>query len=74
MVLVVSWPYVLESWVQLEQSREAGGLPGLFLLKTVIPVFCVLLLAQGLALAGRSVLVLAGHREFAPPDEETGTV
>lgn len=70
MVLVVSWPYVLESWARLEESREAGGLPGLFLLKTVIPVFCVLLLAQGLALAGRSILVLAGHPEFAPPQEK----
>lgn len=74
MVLVVSWPYVLDSWGALEESREAGGLPGLFLLKTVIPVFAVLLLAQGLALAARSVLVLAGHPEVAPPDEESGTV
>lgn len=66
MVFWVSWPYVLESWVKVEASREAGGLEGLFLLKTVILGFCVLMAAQGLALAGRSVLILAGHPGFLP--------
>ena len=74
LVLVVSWPYVLQSWLRLEASREAGGLPGLYLLKSVILVFCGLILAQGLALAGRSLLVLTGHPEFsraeAAPDDE----
>ncbi len=63
MMAVVSWSYVIESWAHLEASREAGGLPGLFLLKTVILGFCGLILAQGLALAGRAVLVLHGHPE-----------
>jgi len=60
-VLVVLWytiPYVQSSWVRLEMSREAGGLKGLFLYKTIIPIFCVLMALQGLALAGRSILVL----------------
>ncbi|MGF1639349.1 MAG: TRAP transporter small permease subunit [Rhodospirillales bacterium] len=65
LIWVVAWPYVLASWERLEQSREAGGLPGLFLLKSVILGFCVTLGLQGVALAGRSVLVLAGRREFA---------
>lgn len=64
MMAVVSWPYVIESWAHLEASREAGGLPGLFLLKTVIVGFCGLILAQGFALAGRAVLVLLGHPEL----------
>jgi TRAP-type mannitol/chloroaromatic compound transport system permease small subunit len=62
---------VEESWSKLEASREAGGLPALFLLKSVILGFCGLILAQGLALAARSVLVLAGHPEFAPAEDET---
>ena len=66
----VTWPYVVESWTKLEASREAGGLQGLFLLKTVILGFCVVVLGQGLSLAARSILVLAGHPEFAPQDEE----
>lgn len=69
-VTYVAWPYVIESWSRQEQSREAGGLPGLFLLKTVILGFCALIALQGLSLAARSLLVLTGHPEFAAPDEE----
>jgi TRAP-type mannitol/chloroaromatic compound transport system permease small subunit len=70
MVFWFSWPYVIESWSRLEASREAGGLQGLFLLKTVILGFCVVILAQGLSLAAHSILVLAGHPEFTPQDDE----
>jgi TRAP-type mannitol/chloroaromatic compound transport system permease small subunit len=71
MVFWVSWPYVVQSWSMHEASRESGGLPGLFLLKSVILAFCVLIGLQGLSLAGRSLLVLAGHPEFAPQEDET---
>lgn len=74
MVFWVSWPYVVESWVKLEGSREAGGLEGLFLLKSMILVFCVLIALQGLSLAARSVLVLRGHPAFRPDQPEAGTV
>ena len=69
-VFLVSYQYVLASWLKLEESREAGGLPGLFLLKTVILAFCLLLGLQGLALAGRSLLTLAGREGFMPGEEE----
>ena len=55
LVFLISTDYVANSWSRLEESREAGGLPGLFLLKTVIPAFCLLLGLQGLALIGRSL-------------------
>lgn len=63
-VFVVSWPYVLESWLKLETSREAGGLPGLFLLKTVILLFCVLVGLQGLSLAAKAYLALRGRPQL----------
>jgi TRAP-type mannitol/chloroaromatic compound transport system permease small subunit len=65
-----SWNYVLISWLKSESSREAGGMPALYVLKTAIWLFVVLISLQGLALAARSALVLAGHPEFAPADEE----
>ena len=34
----VSLPYVIDSWQILEGSSEVGGIPGVFLLKTLIPV------------------------------------
>lgn len=60
----VSIPYVSDSWSRLEVSREAGGMPGLFLLKSVLLVFCVVVGLQGLSLAGRSYLILRGHPRF----------
>ena len=65
----VSVPYVLASWAHWEGSREAGGLEGLFLLKTVLLVFCLLVALQGLSMAARAILVLAGHEEFLVPED-----
>ena len=56
----VSWAYVAESWRLLEGSREAGGLPGVFLLKSVILVMAALLLLQGVAQVLRNALRLTG--------------
>ncbi len=59
-ILFVSWDYVAESWKVLEGSREAGGLPGVFLLKTLILVLPLTLLLQGTALALKSLRLLRG--------------
>lgn len=48
-VAVISFPYVSESWRLLESSQEAGGLPLVFLLKSLIPLFAGLTLLQGLS-------------------------
>ena len=61
LIAYVSTGYVLDSWSRLESSREVGGLPGLFLLKSVIWVFCALVVLQGLSLAGRSLLTLVRY-------------
>lgn len=45
-ILVISWPYVANSWKLMESSREAGGLPLVFLLKSLIMVMPALLLGQ----------------------------
>jgi TRAP-type mannitol/chloroaromatic compound transport system permease small subunit len=45
-ILFISWPYVANSWKLLESSREAGGLPLVFLLKSLILVMPALLLGQ----------------------------
>lgn len=71
-VWLVAWPYVATSWSRLEASREAGGLPGLFLLKTVILAFCLLLGLQGLSLAIRSLLFLTGR--VLPEDTDDRTL
>ena len=49
----VSYDYVAVSWMQREGSNS-GGLPGWFLIKTLIPLSAVLLILQALAHAIRS--------------------
>ena len=53
-----SWPYVHGSWAILEGPISVGGIPASFLLKSLIPAYCALLLAQGLAALIRDVLRL----------------
>ena len=48
-IFALSLPYVAQSWKTLESSSAVGGLPGLFLIKTLIPVFAILLLLAFLA-------------------------
>jgi TRAP-type mannitol/chloroaromatic compound transport system permease small subunit len=55
-----SLPYVARSWAIFEGSRESGGLPFVYLLKTLIPLFALLLGLQGVAQAIRAWLVLSG--------------
>ena len=58
-LLILSLPYVARSWAILERSRETSGLPFVFVLKTLIPMFAALMLLQGASLAIRAGLTLA---------------
>ncbi|MGE3931784.1 MAG: TRAP transporter small permease subunit [Rhodospirillaceae bacterium] len=66
-ILYAAWPFVGLSWRILESSGSPGGLPGFFLVKSAIPLFCLVLGLQGLASCGRSALVLAGRRDLLAP-------
>ncbi len=57
-LLWLATPYVARSWAILERSRETSGIPAVFLLKTLIPAFALLLALQGLAQAIRAAAVL----------------
>lgn len=59
-LLIGSLNYVSFSWSLTEGSAQPGGLPGVFALKTLIPVMALLLLLQGLAELGRSISILSG--------------
>lgn len=59
-ILHFSGPYVAQSWRIGERSVETDGLPILFLVKTAIPMFAVLLLAQWVAEASRAAALLRG--------------
>ncbi|HTS41637.1 MAG TPA: TRAP transporter small permease subunit [Xanthobacteraceae bacterium] len=55
-------PYAARAWDILERSRETSGIPAVFLLKTLIPAFAILLALQGVSQAIRAAQVLADNR------------
>ncbi len=64
-LLWVTWPFVRNSWLVLEGPISVGGIPASFLLKSLIPAFCILLILQGVAGALRDLARLV-HGEQMP--------
>ena len=62
------------SWALFEGSRESDGLPLLFLFKTLLPVFAVLMLVQGLSEALKAALRLTGKLEETPEEAPHGGI
>jgi len=62
--LLIIWnsqTFVGFAWMTLEGSTESNGIRGVFLLKTLIPVFALSLIMQGLAIALRAAMALNGE-------------
>jgi TRAP-type mannitol/chloroaromatic compound transport system permease small subunit len=72
-----SLPMISRSWDSLEKSAEAGGMPGLFVFKSVVAVFAVLFGLQLLALFLRSVETLLGaddDPEYLDTEDQEGGI
>ena len=65
-------PFVAKSWQIFEGSKEAGGIRGIFVLKTVVLTWAVLLGLQGIALALRALLYLRGESPAYSADSRNG--
>ncbi len=65
-VYAYSWNYIARSWRIYEASGNVGGMPGLYILKTFILVFVLVVALQGIAWALRSILVLRGQEHLLP--------
>ena len=59
-IIAMSWDYVATSWAIREGSRDPGGLPAWYLLKSLLPLSALLLGMQGVALALRAIQALRG--------------
>lgn len=68
-IALVSLGYVKSSWAILERSPD-GGIPAVFLLKSLILVMVVLLLIQAIAQVIRQVLILRGRLPGHTPSHE----
>lgn len=70
-IIWLAWPYVSSSWSILEGSKETSGIHGVYLLKSVIIAFAVLVALQGVSLALHSLRILSGQEtpsDETPPD------
>ena len=65
-----AWTYVSYSWQTSEISVQSNGMPAMYVLKSTLLGFVILVGLQGLAWMGRSILVLGGRE---PPPVETLT-
>ncbi len=69
--LIILWnsqSFVSFAWRIFEGSSDADGIRGEFLLKTLIPIFAVTMILQGLAIALRAAMCLSGQdRPKRPP-------
>lgn len=68
-ILLGSLGYVSSSWAILERSPD-GGIPGVFLLKSLILAMAALLLVQGIAQLIRQTLILSGRLSSDTPSHE----
>lgn len=57
-IFIISWEFVLQSWQIMETSAEPGGIPAVFLLKSLIPLMALNLGLQGIAEILRNGLFL----------------
>ena len=58
LIVFGSWGYVSESWSIMESSPEPGGIPAVFLLKTLIPAMALLLALQAVSLIIQGLIEL----------------
>jgi TRAP-type mannitol/chloroaromatic compound transport system permease small subunit len=61
-LFLLAVPYSARSWAILERSQEASGLPLVFVLKTLIPLFALLMALQGIAQLIRACAMLSRAR------------
>lgn len=54
-LLWFSWPMVRNSWEAWEGAISVGGIPALFILKSLVPAFCALMALQGCACILRDI-------------------
>lgn len=64
-IFFISWEFVAQSWQIREVSTEPGGIPAVFLLKSLIPLMALNLGLQALAEVLRSAQVLIDTQEPA---------
>ncbi len=72
LIIWISWPYVSNSWAIRERSMETSGIPFVYILKTSIIGFGVMVGLQGVSMLIRSFLALSGDKQELDRLRHTG--
>lgn len=67
-LLWTGWDYVAGSWTMREGSLQTGGLPAVYLLKSLLLAMPALLLLQGLAMILQRLAIILGRRKAGPTE------
>lgn len=65
-LFAISWHFVINSWQIKEGSIDPGGIPALYLMKTLIPLAAFLLALRGIA----EVIIGLLHLTFIPDSKQ----
>lgn len=75
LILYAGSGLILRSWLDLEPFNESDGLPIKYLFKTLVPLFAILLIGQGLSQALKAALIVRGFsKDKDMPHTHGGTV
>ncbi len=63
---------IARTWIDLEPFNESDGLPIQYLFKTLVPLFAVLMIGQGISQALKAALILRGLEEETVDEPSAG--
>ena len=69
-IFMISFDYVMRAWRVMETSQEAGGIPGVFLLKSLILLFSFTMLLQGIAEVIRNMVKLSLNKPLSKAESQ----
>ncbi len=72
LILYAGSGLIARTWTGLEPFNESDGLPVKYLFKTLVPLFAILMIGQGLSQALKAAMALRGLRPFDAPEHEHG--
>ena len=72
LILYAGAGLITRTWLDLEPFNESDGLPIKYLFKTLVPVFAVLMIGQGLSQALKSALIIRGLASADEPEHAHG--
>ncbi len=63
-LMITSFEFIVASWKIAESSSQTDGMPGLYVLKTLIAFFCLVIILQGLSTIAKRTIIILEFRDL----------